>query len=111
YLTCDHFEVDFKPSKVDPNELDPAFAVADGSVRATTRDSTLQTHRLEATMGRDEKNAIVVTDLVGKEDVHFDRTDGVAARADLLVANPVRKTATLTGKLATIARGASTIVG
>lgn len=110
YVIADELDVAFLPSTTSPNDSDPVRAVARGAVRAADRTSSLSAGSIEATMARDDHQRIVATDLIAAGDVRVSRLDGVWARADLIHANPVLRTADLTGEVVTLARGASTIV-
>ncbi len=111
YITCDKLEVDFAPSKVSPDDMDPARAVALGMVKAADKTSALRAGRLEISMGREEKKPteLVVLDVFAGGDVQIDRADGVSTRSDTLRASPLLRTAQLLGRTVTLSRGPSTI--
>ncbi len=111
YITCDKLVVDFNPSKVAPDDMDPSLAVASGKVKAADKTSALRAARLEIAMGREEKKPteLVVIDVLAAGDVQIDRADGVSTRSDTLRASPLLRTAQLLGKTVTLTRGPSTI--
>ncbi len=111
YITCDKLEVDFKPSQVSPDDMDPARAVAIGMVKAADKTTALRAARLEISMGREEKKPteLVVLDVFAGGDVQIDRADGVSTRSDTLRASPLLHTAQLLGRTVTLSRGPSTI--
>lgn len=111
YITADVLDAQFVQSKKDPNQTEPSFAVATGAVRAATRDAWMTADRVEATLGHDKKNSFTATDLVARSNVHFERADGVMARADELRADPLKRTADLSGKIVALSRGNSAIYG
>ncbi|HVU63317.1 MAG TPA: hypothetical protein VHC70_05035, partial [Phycisphaerales bacterium] len=112
FIIADTLDVAFEPSKDQPDEVDPVRAVATGSVQAATQDASIKGQSLEASMARDADHAIAVTDFVGRggdsAQVEITRTDGVSAKADSVRANPVLKTADLSGDVA-LAKGPSVI--
>lgn len=111
YLTADVLDAQFVISKKDPNQTEPSFAVATGSVRAATRDAWMTADRIEAALGHDQKNTFTATDIVARSNVHFERTDGVMARADELRADPLKRSADLSGKIVALSRDNSAIYG
>lgn len=111
YLSADTLDVGFIVSPTNPNETEPARAVATGGARAATRDAWITADNLEATLGRDKRETFTATGLTATGAVHFERTDGVIARADRLIANPLTRTADLDGQVVALSRDNSTIVG
>src|SRR5205085_2444968 len=96
-----------------PDEMDPVRAVAVGAVKAADQSSSLRAGRMEATIARDPKNpsTLVMTDVLAQRNVEVERSDGVSARADTLRANPLLRTAQLTGDNISFGRGSSIIHG
>ncbi len=113
YIACDSFDVGFEPSKASPDEMDPVLAVAIGAVKAADQSSSLRAARLETVIARDPKNpgSLIITDVLAQRNVEVERSDGVSARADVLRANPIARTAQLTGENISFGRGSSIIHG
>lgn len=97
-IACSHLDVAFAARDGKPEQSDPSRVTARGNVLAKRSDSRLRAGLVDADLVRDEKGDTVVKEVMARDEVRFDRTDGVWARAEELHADALQQIVDLTGE-------------
>lgn len=112
-LDSDKLAIDFAaPEPGDPSrDAAPTHLLALGNVVASRDQSTLKAESLNADLHAADGHHTGVTRVLAEHSVVYSDTDGTAASADRLEADPIKKTAVLTGIPARVAHADTTVSG
>jgi hypothetical protein len=110
-LSSDTLDVTFVPTPGKPEQSDPDVVTARGDVRAQQPKATLASDYLQAHLVRSDESKLVASKVNARDRVVFENTDGVRATAAELEADPIARTARLTGPEVRVSKETTTITG